>query len=284
MPFPQQLACYLGFTYAAELIDPGHECGVDSIPIAQPDLDHCGIDVRLQDDVTAQQFLRDYVLSGKPVMIKGKLSGTEPRIGAFFHAVRWSPYRLREAWGHIRVQTGDVPYASAYGQPSSSMYISQYYEDVLESDGLNRSIFFQSFSTRDKKSLAYGFEIGRNTVLDPDVTALDPDKVHISLGPRGSGSPMRFAPATVEVLVRGSRTWLLQAPSEAMYSTLHPADATEKTPWPWPKEKLYSCDQEAGDILFVPDMWGQAMMNNDESFSFTIQAETGANEFSINLD
>ena len=77
----------------------------------------------------AQQFLRDYVLLGKPVMIKGLLSGSSPSLGAYFNAVRWSPLRLREAYGDVRVQVGDIPYASAFGQPSSTMYISEYYED-----------------------------------------------------------------------------------------------------------------------------------------------------------
>ena len=232
--------------------------------------------------MSAQQFLRDYVLVGKPVMIRDSCPAAR-RASAYFNAVRWSPLRLREAYGDARVQVGDIPYASAFGRPSTAMYISEYYEEVLE-DGENRSIVFQPVRTDDPKSIGHGFEIGKGTVLDPEITALDPGKVHVSLGPRGAGSPMRFARATVEILVRGSRTWLLQSPSDAMYSALHPADATETVPWPWPKEKLYSCDQEAGDILFVPEMWGQAMINNDESFSFTIETETGSNEFSINLE
>ena len=92
---------------------------------------------------------------------------------------------------------------------------------------------------------------------------------------------MRFGRAAVDVLVRGSRTWLLQAPADASYSALHPADATRAAPWPWAKESLYSCEQQAGDVLFVPDMWGHAYLNNEESFGFHVQTETGIHEFTV---
>ena len=36
-------------------------------------------------------------------------------------------------------------------------------------------------------------------------------QVHISLGPRRAGTPMRAGRAHVDILVRGARTWLLQA-------------------------------------------------------------------------
>ena len=60
--------------------------------------------------------------------------------------------------------------------------------------------------------------------------------------------------------------------------------ATKTAPWPWPKEDLYSCNQEAGDILYVPDMWARALINDEESLGFVIETETGAGEFSPNLE
>ena len=51
----------------------------------------------------------------------------------------------------------------------------------------------------------------------------------------------------MDILVRGSKTWLLQAPSEAMHSRLHPADATAASPWPYAADTLFSCEQEASD-------------------------------------
>jgi len=120
-------------------------------------------------------------------------------------------------------------------------------------------------------------------VLDPEVTALEPSKLSLMLGPRGSGAPMRYARAGVDVLVRGERTWLMQAPSEATFSPVHPADLTETAPWPWSKETLYACDQEEGDLMFVPDGWSRATINNKESLSLYLQVVTGVDDFSASV-
>ena len=91
---------------------------------------------------------------------------------------------------------------------------------------------------------------------------------------------MRFGRAEVDVLVRGSRTWLLQAPADASYSALHPADATRVAPWPYPAQTLFSCDQQAGDVMLVPEMWAHATMSDERSVGLTLHPDLGANEFS----
>ena len=303
------VACRLGFTYAAKLIEPGRDCGAKAKPLYSvigPD-NECGFDVRGQGDLGAANFIREYVAIGKPVLIKGKLSGAEPSgLGAWFSGARWSLETLRSRWGHVSVNAGDIPHAKSFGKPSNEMRLAEYIEKVLQyhgrkkkdgsgaADGAkkkrvaagkpDRSIVLEAFAVDDPNSLAHGFQISSGSVLDPEVTGMWPQRVHMVLGPRSSGAPMRYAKAHVDILVRGSRTWLLQAPSQASYSFLHPADATKTAPWPWPKEDLYSCNQEAGDILYVPDMWARALINDEESLGFVIETETGAGEFSPNLE
>ena len=85
------------------------------------------------------------------------------------------------------------------------------------------------------------------------------------------------------MLVRGAKTWLLQAPSDATHSRMHPADATAEVPWAWPAEALFSADTDAGDVLFVPDGWSVSNMFNAESVALAVEVETGAGEFSVAL-
>ena len=229
------------------------------------------------------EFVRDYVSIGKPVLFRGLLSGSEPSYGGGFSGAKWSREQLRRRHGSVELQTGDIPYAAAVGLPSTRMPLAEYTSSVLERRE-SRSIAFEALRTDDPSSVVYDLVMPRNSVLDPDVTGIGSlRKIHLSLGPQGSGTPMRFSRAAVDLLVRGSRTWLLQAPSEATYSSVHPADATARAPWPWAKETLYACQQEAGDVLFLPDMWARAMLNDAESLGFGVEMETGANEFSIDV-
>ena len=244
----------------------------------------CGFDVRSQSELSAFELVRDYMAVGKPVLIKGMLSGSEPAMGAWFSGVRWTRESLLRAHGSTRVQVGDIPHAASFGLPSETMSLGDFYNRVLdERTGSGRSIASQSFGLDDPTSLAHGFNLPKTSVLDPAFTALHPKRVLLTLGPRGAGTPMRYGRAAVDLLMRGKRTWLLQAPSDATYSARHPADLTATAPWPWPKEQLYSCDQEAGDVIYVPDGWSKASLLEEEALSFMIEAETGANEFSIDV-
>lgn len=283
---PADVACTLGFRYAARLLEPARDCGVAAVPlhsIISPDVD-CSIDVRSQSELSPAELVRDYMAIGKPVMIKGQLSGSEPTLGGWFSGVRWKAQSLVRTWGRTPVQVGDIPQAASFGQAMRTLSLAEYHEAVLhETRGRGRDIVVQSFSVDEPGSLAADFLLPTGSVLDPDFTALRPRRVLLTLGPRGAGTPMRPSRASVDILVRGSRTWLLQAPSDATHSAMHPADATQATPWPWPKESLYSCNQEAGDIIFLPDMWARATIHDDESLGILVETETGANEFSIDL-
>ena len=43
------------------------------------------------------------------------------------------------------------------------------------------------------------------------------------------------------------------------------ADATRVAPWPYPAQTLFSCDQQAGDVMLVPEMWAHATMSDEPS-------------------
>ena len=299
------VACRLGFRYSARLIEEGRDCGSLGTPLRSgviaPETEiQCGFDMRSQSDLGAAELVRDYIAIGKPVLIKGLLSGSEPHLGAWLAGVRWKRENLLKQHGRVKVSVGDIPNANGFGLAATTMSLAEYDQAVLQpaekgswgggwggedGDGgvSRRAIVFEAMSVSDRSSLAHGFALPSGSVLAPELTALNPQRILFALGPRGAGTPMRYARAAVDILVRGSRTWLLQAPSEATYSYMHPADATSKTPWPWEKESLYSCVQEAGDIMFVPDMWARAIMYDEESLGFVVETETGANEFSIDL-
>ncbi|KAL1498862.1 hypothetical protein AB1Y20_013386 [Prymnesium parvum] len=240
----------------------------------------CSFDVLHFDTTDSQELLRDYIVPGRPVLVHGALLGDNPNLGEWFAASRWSRRALRERFAQVEVEVADLPHGFAN---STSMPLGAYFDAVLSPlapPSNPRAIAFSS-SAVDSPGLAHGFSLRVGSVLDPEHTALRPRLAYASLGPRGSGAPMRPSRAAADLLLWGQRTWLLQPPSDATVSAEHPADATARTPWPWRSESLYACEQRAGDVLLVPSGWSHATLNNEESFGFLVGIDMGEEEFSI---
>ena len=86
--------------------------------------------------------------------------------------------------------------------------------------------------------------------------------LQFAVGEEGSGSPMHFHQDAVNLLLSGKKRWWLQPPSLAAMSRLHPLDVQRCD-----GEALQCYDtacvleQEVGDVMYVPDMWGHAILN-----------------------
>eukprot|EP00039_Didymoeca_costata_P011935 m.170128 g.170128 ORF g.170128 m.170128 type:complete len:96 (+) comp15335_c0_seq16:69-356(+) len=85
-------------------------------------------------------------------------------------------------------------------------------------------------------------------------------------GPPGSGAPLHFHRAALNVLAYGRKEWILQPPAYAEYSREHPKSLFEGSTGR--SQHTYRCIQESGDILFVPEAWGHATMNLAESIGW----------------
>ena len=148
---------------------------------------------------------------------------------------RWTVKALVERAGDVVVEVADVP---GGGAPPTATKLADFLRGGEES---SRAAVSQLFHVWQEP--ATGFHLPKDSFMDPEMTAIRPDRVLMTLTPNGGGLPMRAGHALVDVLVRGAKTWLLQAPSEATHSRMHPADATAEAPWPYDAETLFSCDQ-----------------------------------------
>ncbi|CAK9100186.1 unnamed protein product [Durusdinium trenchii] len=87
--------------------------------------------------------------------------------------------------------------------------------------------------------------------------------LQFAVGDAGSGSPMHFHQDAVNLLLLGKKRWWLRPPSMSAMSRLHPLDAVNCS-----VEEVEQCysgacvlEQEAGDVVYIPDMWGHAVLN-----------------------
>ena len=121
-----------------------------------------------------------------------------------------------------------------------------------------------------------------------------PPTMQFFYGPALSGAPYHFHGDAVNALVRGRKRWLLLAPAHAVYSKAHPASAgtwpdfvgakgyptgdgvartgaavldldTDRTGPDRSAAAPYVCTQEAGDLVYVPAMWGHATVNEADA-------------------
>eukprot|EP00438_Fugacium_kawagutii_P015391 Skav225151 [mRNA] locus=scaffold1056:273057:273569:- [translate_table: standard] len=86
--------------------------------------------------------------------------------------------------------------------------------------------------------------------------------LQFAVGETGSGSPMHFHQDAVNLLLNGRKRWWLQPPSLSAMSRLHPClerEANEAAAWHY--DTACVLEQEVGDVVYVPDMWGHAVLN-----------------------
>lgn len=87
--------------------------------------------------------------------------------------------------------------------------------------------------------------------------------MQVAVGGAGSGAPLHYHKAAVNTLVYGRKRWWLSPPRDAAYSrepvgawaAAGPARAQAAG------RVLLQCEQRAGDVLFLPDFWGHAVLN-----------------------
>ena len=87
------------------------------------------------------------------------------------------------------------------------------------------------------------------------------------LGPPRSGAPNHFHSHAINVLLYGEKRWFLTPPRYAEYSRLAPMEFLKEAV-PVRRHHMLQCMQRSGDVLYVPNGWGHAILNTRTSIGF----------------
>ena len=88
------------------------------------------------------------------------------------------------------------------------------------------------------------------------------------LGPAGSGAPMHMHVAAFNVAVVGRKRWFLVPPSHNFWSRKPVSRwVAEDYPQLASTEPVFECVQHPGDIMYVPEQWGHAVLNLEDSLA-----------------
>ena len=109
--------------------------------------------------------------------------------------------------------------------------------------------------------------------LTKDLTHwMSPRQIQFYLGPVDSGAPLHYHADAINVLAHGTKHWYLQPPIDAEYHTTPAFDWHSQQLSSYPDmHKPIECTQQAGDLIFVPQGWGHATLNWQESVGVAVE-------------
>lgn len=244
--------------------------------------ERCDIDV-IAPTVDVQEFLFDYLALQRPVLIRG--AGSKAEMKAFSTSLLRN--KLEQEHSTLTFKEVPMPFAQTFGYMAQSTTLKTYL-------GKMKEVFHQNKDSRSYKDipapslifetippnfpLVEKFQLP--TFLNPNHTHISMTDIYFYMGPAFSGMPPNFHRSSWNLLVYGQARWYLYPPLTASYTKL--------TAWEWwlASERggfsgALECVQYPGDILFIPDMWGQASVSLRESIGLTSEFVYGAAEFSI---
>lgn len=247
-------------------------------------VDPARCDVAVEDGATldVDTFASRYIWAERPVLIRGGAADTLAPLQAML-----SKAALVEGYGEIEVEVGAAPYYEAGEKRQTT--IGEFAEEVASGSartsgggGSAAYLFLGLYAASGGKraELKDQLEGGLPLLILHAVHKQHlyyPASTQFSLGPAGSGSPPHYHMAAVNVLVYGRKRWTLLPPNDAVYGALpvrewHAAGGPEALRDQG--HRVLECVQRPGDMLYVPDHWGHAVLNMEPSVGFATEVAT----------
>jgi len=241
--------------------------------------EQCDFDVITASDT--ESFLFEYLALQRPVLVRNATNSHE--MGTLLQT--WQRNKFEQVYGSLTFNEVEVPFAESfrYGTNKTSIKafmakMKQLYQDhqswSADPETLPHPTYIFETIPLDSPLLR---DFKLPSVLNPNMTHISVTKMQFYLGPALSGAPLHFHRSAWNVLIFGQKRWFLIPPRHAIYSRQHV--------WDWWKgrshQKRLECVQHPGDLVFVPDMWGHAVINLRESIGIASEFVYGGSEFSI---
>eukprot|EP00049_Salpingoeca_infusionum_P007183 m.116726 g.116726 ORF g.116726 m.116726 type:complete len:148 (-) comp13616_c0_seq16:293-736(-) len=94
-------------------------------------------------------------------------------------------------------------------------------------------------------------------------------------------APMHVHADAWNALIYGQKLWTLLPPTEALYSTKHPAEFLDEDLAHLNPGTALKCTQSSGDVMYVPAMWSHSVLNQAESIGFASEFVFGGSVFTM---
>ena len=243
----------------------------------------CDFDV-IGYNADTETLLLQYLSLQRPVLVRN--STNHYLMKQLFKL--WQRGKMAKEYGHLKFTEVLVPYAESFGYNHTTITLGEFLDKMKQ--------IHKEYSTVKDPSLlpppTYIFEtIPPNSpllehfttpaILNPSLTHISNTKTQFYVGPALSGAPIHFHRNAWNVLFYGLKRWFLFPPPHAVYSKQHVWDWWKTRHRNGPSESVWECVQHPGDLMFIPDMWGHAVINLKESVGLAAEFIHGVSEFSL---
>lgn len=177
----------------------------------------------------------------------------------------WRKHELIKRYGSLKFEVSNIPYEDLYFSSINSTHTVSL-QDYIK--------MFKDSSTRPVY-LFDGKTISQYPKLAADIYIpkwLNPTSIYLKqfiLGPRNSGSPPHFHGQAVNALIYGIKEWYFWKPVNAFFSFSHIMDLKDKVLNT--QDVFTKCIQLPGEFVYVPENWGHAVINIEESIGVAFE-------------
>ncbi|PRP88119.1 hypothetical protein PROFUN_04210 [Planoprotostelium fungivorum] len=178
---------------------------------------------------------------------------------------------LVEKYGSSHVTVGEVPYANVFRLPHDISTLRDYYVHHVQNKSEHPLYIFQKHSQMTEAGLtALGDLVSRafptpSLICPVEYGSTGSDSIHFYLGAKNSGAPFHIHADAANLVVRGSKRWLMYPPLQALYSQKHVYRWLQEDYKDMREEdKPLECIQGPGDVIYVPFDWSHAVLNEED--------------------
>ncbi len=246
--------------------------------------------IERRGDISYQEFLTDFGIPGKPVILTQASKGWE--------ALNWTPEMLAQRCGQQRVKL--TPTESSE-EATVEMTLAEYVDYLKAPD--ERKLYLTSWNFREEcPELLNDFEVPIY-FRDDWLQEIDPqqqfDLLWLFLGPANAGFCLHVdigLTSAWNVQLTGRKKWLLFPPKQTKYLYEGEVDAFAPDLQEFPlfaRTEPIECIVSAGELIFTPSGWWHQTKNLESGLAITAnfadqtnfrQVQKWLNTVGINLD
>jgi hypothetical protein len=223
--------------------------------------------------LTAGQFYKHVQSRGRPAIFRSAARDWPAR-------KRWTPQYLIDKTPNHAFSVNTIPYGGVDGVVGKRWPMHTFLSQML--NGTGRAPGSGGKTNLSALPPLYLFDqemLKQNPALRGDLAhhiemleGCDITSLQFTIGPEASGSPVHFHMGAINVALFGRKRWLFYPPADAYWS--------RKPTLPWLMEgdaytssgnRPMECVQEPGDVVYVPMLFGHAVINTEDAVAVAME-------------
>ena len=229
-------------------------------------------------------FFQHVIVRRLPLLVKARKNKEDRN--------KWTIDHVQHIFGFLKSRVSIIPYSLQFGlAKSSTQYLNlteyitimkqqqqeqqqqqqqqQQQHDVMPQETVKNLPLYWFSSLRHNKTLEKFVEDQVQTppYVNSSKIGYVRDFYEFFIGSHGTGSPQHLHNSAWNLMLSGKKEWFFWSPGAASITTTPPLKAYQE----WKQEAEYTCIQEDGDVVLIPEDWGHATFSLGENVGFAAE-------------